>query len=178
MLDLDFEIAEIRKKVDLSSSDLAKIVSAVNQEVAANVQAAIAAGTTKIQKAISSALERDRALRIRLAGLEVAASASSGHPRSEGETVPSSAVLNNGLVQDDAPRKSAADLILGKLARSRTPVPTGDLDDIVIGEGLSKAASEKAKYLLKKEGYATAEKRRWSITKEGRKKLNGLPPEP
>lgn len=174
MLDLDFEIAEIRKKLDLSSSDLAKVVSSLNQEVAANVQAAITEGAIKIQKAIASNLERDRTLRIRLSGLEVAASASPGSQRAAIQAIPSDGLSQGGLDHDDATRKSAADLILGKLARSRTPVPTGELDNIVIGEGLTKASSDKAKYLLKKDGYATAVKRRWSITEEGRKRLNGL----
>lgn len=186
MLDLDSEIAEIRKKLDLSSSDLAKIVSAMNEELAAKVLAAVAAtvkatisdNTTKIQKAITGALERDHARRIRLAGLEVAASVSPAHQHSGAEAVSSSDVSSVDPAQDDTPRKSAADLILAKLARSRTSVPTGELDDIVIGEGLSKAASEKAKYLLKKDGYATAEKRRWSITQEGRRKLNGFQANP
>lgn len=174
MLDLDFEIAEIRKKLDLSSSDLAQVVSSLNKEVAAHVQAAITEGAVKIQKAIASNLERDHMLRIRLSGLEVAASASSDQQLSTPPAVPRGTISRIEYAHEASSRKSAADLILERLANSRNPVPTGDLDSIVIGGGLTKASADKAKYLLKKNGYATAVKRRWSITDVGRKMLNGL----
>ncbi len=74
-------------------------------------------------------------------------------------------------------RKTAVEIILAALAAAdRHSQTTGELTDIVMQSGLSKAAAEKAKYLLKSGGFVTVSKKIWSLTDAGLQKVSGVPP--
>lgn len=64
---------------------------------------------------------------------------------------------------------TVTEFILDLLERS-SPIAARDIDEAVIASGWSKAASDKARVGLKKDGFATAEKRMWSITDKGKEK--------
>ena len=76
-------------------------------------------------------------------------------------------------VEEVANKRPAREVILRALLEGS--LHATDVDTAVIREGWTKAASEKAKSLLRREGLVAAVKRRWSITPRGRKALLGEP---
>ncbi|MGA0532701.1 hypothetical protein [Hansschlegelia sp. KR7-227] len=170
MTDLASQIEDVRSEMGRTTSQILSVIEKATREVQRVSDRSLAI----VREAVIAGAIREEKLHKKLAKLEVMAKL-----QPDDEEAPRSAKADPEkppLDQPNQPKRSASEIILFKLASSRQPVPTGDLDEIVIEEGLTKSAAEKAKYHLKKDGLATASKRRWSITDAGRKKLNGHHP--
>ena len=167
MTDLASQIEEVRSEMGRTTSQILSVIEKATRDVQRVSDRSLAI----VREAVIAGAIREEKLHKRLAKLEVMAKL-----QPDDEEAALTAKPDPERPSSEQPKRSASEIILFKLASSRQPVPTGDLDEIVVEEGLTKSAAEKAKYHLKKDGFATASKRRWSITVAGRKKLNGHHP--
>ena len=146
---LSEEIAATRQKLESLGVETEKAVRQIQNEA-----------TTRVLGVVRDAEMAKTTLALRLAHLQAAAG-------DEGAAAPEPAAAKPA-----APKGSAGDLILAALA-ARGPLPSSRVDAAVIGAGLTKAAADKAKQTLKKNGLVTSEKRIWKITEAGMKRASG-----
>ncbi|MFC3694868.1 hypothetical protein [Chenggangzhangella methanolivorans] len=153
MTDLKSQIADLRSELDRS-----------HEQTFAVLEQAV----SMIQKSFRSEIVRQSEICQRLSRLEIVAKLA------DGEAIPAIEVEEH--IVEERPRRSASDIILHRLRDSRSPVPTSELDELVTEQGLTRSAAIKAKSNLRKDGFVTAAKCRWSITAAGRRKINGHHP--
>ncbi|MGU3659082.1 hypothetical protein [Methylobacterium fujisawaense] len=145
-------------------------IAAVDRVFEDRIESAQKEMMATIRSAASDADAAKSSLRLRLSHLKAAMADGSqiGAPKSM-QQLPE-------LTQGRTSRPTARELILRAL-RDQGPLSTNALDGIVIQQGgWTKAASDKAKLLAKRDGLATNEKRIWSITAQGEEELSKFGP--
>lgn len=115
----------------------------------------------KIKEAVALHEREVGLARVRLAALQSARSMIDGIEIGHAEDEP---------VMSPIPHRqgTVADFILDMLAEADHPISSRDIDERVMSTGRTKAASDKAKMLIKRNGWASVTKRLWIITDSGR----------
>jgi hypothetical protein len=74
----------------------------------------------------------------------------------------------DGAVKPQEPAPKAGDFILDVLRKRGKPIHTADLSAACAAAGVTRSASEKAKYVLVRAGRIQSERRMWSLTPDER----------
>lgn len=141
-------------------------IAAVDRVFEDRIEAAQKEMMATIRSAASQADAAKSSLRLRLSHLKAATT--------DGAQIelPKSVQHLPEVAKGRSSRATARELIL-KALRDQGPLSTNALDVVVIQQGRwTKAASDKAKLLAKRDGLATNEKRIWSITTKGEEELS------